>query len=192
MKKKILKVIKRVLFYTFIAFSVGIGVELYRVFLGYYPGVNINELFIARIGVDAFFFFGVCAGILISLPIALVAFEIYYRFSSAYVHFLTENGMVHLSDKAMENFILDVVSEIAGVKSLEVSVDIFKENSIGIHLWVDTDEKNDFVRFSERIQQRVLQDLEFSFGIKKTRFFSVYVESTDIQASSTGYKVDYK
>jgi hypothetical protein len=78
------------------------------------------------------------------------------------------------------------------VENLEVSVDIFKENRIGIHIWLNTDEKNDFVRFSERVQQRVLQDLDFNFGIKKIKYFHVYVETTNINAGGTGYKVNYK
>ncbi len=189
--KKLLRVIKQALNYTFLCASVIIGIFLYRVFLGYVPGVNIADLFILKTGIQAFPFFGICAGICISFPFIIIAFEIYYRFSTSYISFITENGFVHLSDTAIAGFIKDVVAGLAGVETVEATIEIFKENRLGIHIWLDTDEKSDFVRFSERVQQRVLQDLDFNFGIKKIKYFHVYIESTNINTGTAGYKVDY-
>lgn len=189
--RKALRVIRIVSLYTFFVLTIFIGVEFYRVFLAYVPGININDLINAKIGISAFKFLGISAGILISFPIIICAFEVYYHFSASYVTFLSELGSIHLSDSAIECFIKDIVSNISGVESVDVSVEIFKENRLGIHIWLDTDEKSDFVRFSERVQQRVLQDLDFNFGIKKIKFFHVYVESTNINAGGTGFKVDY-
>lgn len=192
MAKKTLKTIKWVLFSLLLASSAVIGILLYIVFLNYVPGVNINDLFIVRTGLPAFHFFGLSAGILISLPVLLATIEFFSRAASSYVHVISETGFIHLGDKAIRSFIDDVVSDIPGVESLEVSVDIYKENKLGIKIWIDTDEKSDFVRFSERVQQRVLQDLEFNFGIKKIRFFHVFIETTNIKSGSAGYKVNYQ
>lgn len=192
MKKKILKTIRLVLIILFLAAITVIGIMLFRVFLAYYPGANIGDLFQARLGTPAFNFFGVTAGILISFPVILGAFEIYFRFSMSYVHFVTENGFIHLSDSSIASFIHDSVSEVKGVSSADVRVSVFKENKIGIHIWIDTDDRSDYVSFSQKIQQKVIHDLDYHFGVKKIRFFHVYVESTDIGASDNGYKVRYK
>lgn len=105
---------------------------------------------------------------------------------------MTDKGNILLSDNSIASFVHDTVSQIAGVDTVEVKVNFLKEKAIGLNLWLDTDEKNDFIRFSERIQQRVLQDLEFNFGITKVKYFNVYIESTDINSAGAGYKVEYK
>lgn len=192
MKKRILKTIRLVLVILFVATALIAGILLFRVFLAYFPGANIGDLFQARLGMPAFNFFGITAGILISFPVILAAFEIYFRFSRSYVHFVTENGFIHLSDESVSQFINDSVSETRGVASVDVQVSVFKENRIGVHIWVDTDDRVDYVSFSQKIQQKVIRDLDFHFGIKKIRFFHVYVESTDIGSAENGYKVKYK
>lgn len=191
-RKKTLKVIRLSLIGIFLAFCFFLGIEFYRVFLSYVPGVNITDLFLSKIGLSAFHFFALSAGGLISFPVLIAAFEIYFRNSSSYVSYLTETGFIHLSDRSIERFIYDVVSEIEGVESLEVSVEVYKENWIGIHIWVDSEEKTDFVLFSEKIQQRVLQDLEFNFSIKRIRFFHVYMENTNILSDGSNFKVKYQ
>ena len=190
-KKKVLSVIKQVLFVADVVLTLLIGLSLYLVFWGYAPGVNINDLFVSRLKIGAFQFIGISAGILITLPVLIAAIAIYIRFIASYVSYQTEIGIIHLSDASIESFITDVVSQITGVESVEVAISIYKENGLGINIWLDTDEKSDFVRFSERVQQRVLQDLDFNFGIKKIRYFHVYIESTNINAGGTGYKVNY-
>ena len=192
MKKQILNKIKTVLSVLFALCAVFIGVLMYRVFMGYVPGTDINRLFQARAGMPAFRFFGVSAAILVSIPVIWAGFEIYARFSSSYAIVHSEKGRIFLSDRAMMSFIQDTVSLMAGVEDVTADVRIFKENRIGVNIWVDTDEKNDFIRFSERILQRVLQDLEFNFGIHKIRYFNVYVESTDIEAGNATQRVKYK
>lgn len=190
-KKKLASVIKKTLYYTFIGITAATGIFLYIMFLGYTPGANVNDLFMTRIGIGVLPLTGILSGIFITFPVLIIAFEIYTRVSFSYINYMTENGSIHLSDGAIAAFVTDVVTQISGVESQEVSVTIYKENRIGIHIWLDTDEKSDFVRFSERVQQRVLQDLEFNFGIKKIKYFHVYIESTNINASGTGYKVNY-
>ena len=190
--KKYLKISRQVLIISFLVIILFIGILLYRIFLNYVPGANIADLFQSKIGLSLFHFIGICSGLFITFPVLIGAADVFYRNTLSYIHFNTETGMIHLSDKAIANFILDIVSEIAGVESIEVSVNIFKENKVGIRIWVYTDEKNDFLRFSERIQQRVIQDLEFNFSIKKIKYFHVYVESTNIQSGANGYKVNYQ
>ena len=192
MKKKILKTIRLVLVILFLTVIAVIGIMLFRVFLTYYPGANVGDLFQARLGIPAFNFLGVTAGILISFPVILAAFEIYFRFSMSYVHFVTENGFIHLGDEAIAAFIRDSVSEVKGVSSADVRVSVYKENKIGVLIWIDTDDRSDYVGFSQKIQQKVIHDLDYHFGVKKVRYFHVYVESTDIGSSDNGYKVKFK
>lgn len=192
MKLQVIKTTRLVLEILTAAFTILIGILLYRVFMGYLPGTDVNQLFLSRLGMPAFRFLGISAGILIGLPVILIAFEIYARLSSAYIMIKTDKGNVLLSDQAISSFIRDSVGQMPGVSDLSVDIRIFKENRIGIHIWVDTDEKNDFLRFSERIQQRVLQDLEFNFSVNRIRYFNVYLESTNIDINAKGQKVEYK
>lgn len=192
MKRQTLKVIKRILFYTFLVLALFVGIELYRVFMMMNPQSDFTEVFTLTIGISPFIFLGIVAGVMISFPILITAFELYFTFATSYIIVESSKGSIMLSDTAIESFVRDTVNGLAGVDSVEVSVDVFKENQIGIKLWLGTDEKNDFVRFSERIQQRVVQDLEFNFGIRKFKFFKVFLESTDINSAAKGYKVQYK
>jgi hypothetical protein len=190
--KKVIRIVKNILFYSFLAISFLMGLALYRIFLGYVPGINITDLFISKVGIPAFPAFGIIAGVLISFPVLILAFQVYFKYSSSYVSFASRTGKIHLSDHSISGFISDIVLDIAGVESAEISVDIFKENRVGIHIWVDTDQKSDFVQFSEKIQQKVLQELDNGFGIKNIKYFHVYIESTNINTGKTGYKVNYK
>lgn len=192
MKKKRIRQTKNVLLIVFAVLAVIIGLLSYRVFMSYYPGVNWNDLIKAKTGLSAQLWFSLSAGLLVAVPLLLVALSIYEHFAFSYVSYLSDHGVIFLSDRSMESFITDVVSEMAGVEAVDVSVEIFKENKLGIRIWLDTDEKNDFVRFAERVQQRVLQDLDFNFGIKKIRHFQVYVESTNILAGNGHPRVQYR
>jgi len=192
MKKQMLNKIKVALSILFALCAVVIGVLMYRVFMGYVPGTDINRLFQARAGMPAFRFFGVSAAVLVGIPVLWAGFEIYTMFSASYAVVRSEKGRIFLSDRAMMTFIQDTVLLMAGVEDVTADVRIFKENRIGVNIWVDTNEKNDFIRFSERILQRVLQDMEFNFGIHKIRYFNVYVESTNIEAGAATQKVKYK
>ena len=192
MKKRMLNSIKVALSILFAISAIVIGVLMYRVFMGYLPGSDINRLFQSRVGMPAFRFFGISAAILVGIPVLWGALEVYAFFSTSYAIVHSERGRIFLSDRAMVSFIQDTVSLLAGVEDVTADVRIFKENRVGVNIWVDTDEKNDFIRFSDRILQRVLQDLEFNFGINKIRYFNVYVESTNIESGSSAKKVKYK
>jgi hypothetical protein len=192
MKKKWISTTRKVLLYSFCAISIIAGFLLYRVFLTYVPGADLDYIFLNRTGMPAFRFIGISAGVLISLPLLVVAFSVYEAIATSYIRVTCEKGTVLLSDTAIASFIHDTVSQISGVDSVEVRVNLLKEKSIGISIWLDIDEKNDFIRFSERIQQRVLQDLEFNFGLTKVKYFNVFLESTDINSGSGNYKVNYK
>ncbi len=192
MKLQTIKTIRLVLLILFAVSSVIIGILLYRVFIAYDPRISLNQIFKTRIGISSFQFLGISAGFLIVLPVLLTVFEIYARFSSSYIHIKTDKGDVLLSDNAISTFIHDTVTLMPGVEDVSVNINIMKENVMGINLWIDTDEKNDFLRFSERIQQRVLQDLEFNFSVNKIKYFNVYLESTNVDINAKGQKVEYK
>lgn len=192
MKNKTIRIIEKVLFYTFLTASVFTGIELYRVFMVYAPGADFQKIFLSVIGVPPFTFFGIAAGILISFPVLLVVLRLYEAFATSYLSAATEKGTVLLSARAVESFVTDTVSQIDGVDRIDVSIDFLRDNQIGIRMWLDTDEKNDFIRFAERIEQRVVQDLQFNFGITKIKYFRIMLESTDINASDKSAKVEYK
>ncbi|OHD56291.1 MAG: hypothetical protein A2Y33_00550 [Spirochaetes bacterium GWF1_51_8] len=192
MKKKLFQRISVYVLYGYIAVSIVIGFLLYRVFMGFYPETNIDDLFLGKTGIPAFYFVGITAGVLICIPVIILALQIFSRLSNDYLSVRGEKGIVFLSKISIESFIRDTVSGLGGVHSTECRIEIFKESFVGINLWIDADEKNDFVRFSERIQQRVLQDLQFNFGIEKIKFFNLYLESTDILSETKGAKVTYK
>ncbi|NPV01560.1 MAG: hypothetical protein HPY53_09290 [Brevinematales bacterium] len=192
MKKKLLQRFSLIFLYFYIGISVLIGILLYRVFMSYYPGTNLEELFAGKTGIPIFQFLGIAAGVLVCIPVVILAFRLFSRLSSEYLSVHGEKGSVFLGRGAVEMFIRDTVSGLGGVHHCEARIDIQKDNMVGINLWIDADEKNDFVRFSERIQQRVLQDLEFNFGIAKIKYFNLYLETTDILSESKGAKVTYK
>ncbi len=192
MKLQTIKTVKLVIEIIFSVVTILIGIMLYRVFMGYVPGADINQLFLSRLGLPAFRFLGISAGFLIGLPVIMITFEIYSRLSASYILIKTDKGNVLLSDQAIASFVKDTVIQIQGVEDVSVDIRIFKENRVGLHLWIDTDEKNDFLRFSERIQQRVLQDLEFNFSVNRIKYFNVYLESTNIDVNTKGQKVEYK
>jgi hypothetical protein len=192
MKKKLLQKFSVGFLYFYIGISVVIGVLLYRVFMSYYPGTNLEELFAGKTGIPVFPFLGISAGVLVCIPIVIIAFRVFSRLSSEYLWVRSEKGNIYLGRGAVEMFIRDTVSGLGGVHHCESRIEVYKDNLVGINLWIDADEKNDFVRFSERIQQRVLQDLEFNFGIDKIKYFNLYLETTDILSESKGAKVTYK
>lgn len=192
MKSRIIAIIRNIFSYVILGFSVIIGLMLYRVFMVYSPGADINDLFVKRIGISAFHFLGLSSGILISFPIIFVAILVFERFSTAYVRVKSDKGLMFLSEFAIQEFISDTVGNIKGVQDVQVKVDIFKDNRVGVNLWLETDEKSDFIRFLERVRQRVIQDMEYNFGINSIRFFNVYLETTDINSEGKRYKVNYK
>lgn len=192
MRKKAFRVVDRVIFYTFLAASLFTGIELYRVFMVYAPGADFQQIFLSVIGVSPFLFFGILSGVFISFPILLAALELYGAISASYIRAVSEKGTILLAASAVESFVRDTVSQIAGVDKIDVSVDYLRNDQIGIRMWLDLDEKNDFIRFSERIQQRVVQDLEFNFAISKIKYFKIMLESTDVTASAKDFKVEYK
>lgn len=190
--KRTIRILSLVLTGLLSAFVLTAGVMFYRVFMRLTPEGDFAAAFSSGTGMSSFAFFGWGAGIFLGLLILIGACELFLLLSRGYITAHTENGEVLLSDKAISAFIHDSVTQIAGVDGVEVSVSIFSDNEVGLKIWLDTTEKNDFVRFSERIQQRVLQDLEFNFGIDKIRYFKAFVETTDIDSTTSGQKVQYK
>lgn len=131
---------------------------------------------------------------LVFIAVVVIAgvLELILRTRQDYLIVKTATGDILLKQHSVEQFIRDTLLEITGVDFVDVEVSILKGNAIGLNIWMDSTEKNDYVRFSERIQQRVVQDLDFNFGVSKIRFFRVFLESTHIRNGKQPIRVHFK
>ncbi len=128
----------------------------------------------------------------VTILVVIFVMELILRTRKDYLMVKSATGDILLKENSVAQFIRDTLLEINGVDLVDIEVTILKENAIGLNIWVDSTEKNDYVRFSERIQQRVIQDLEFNFGITKIRYFRVFLESTHIQNTKQPIRIHFE
>ncbi|MCX7821121.1 MAG: alkaline shock response membrane anchor protein AmaP [Brevinematales bacterium] len=191
LKKKYISKVRDYLFWILIILSVALGIIFYKVFLSYYPGINWSEFFITKLKINFFEFSGIVASIFVSLPIIIIAFEIFFRNSTSYITGKSEKTSLYFSEDAIKTFVENVVFTFNGIENVLVKVEIFKKNYLGLHIYIELSEKTDFVKFSERISERVRQDLEFNFGITEIRFLNIYIENLS-HTNEQNYIVIYK
>lgn len=191
LKKNFIKKLKTYLFWTFITISIITGIIFYRVFLSYYPGINWSEFFITKMKINFFEFSGIIASLFVSLPIIIIAFEIFSKNSTSYIVGKSEKANIFFSEDSIKTFVENTVLTFNGVENVTVRVDIFKKIYIGLHIYIELSEKTDFVKFSERISERLRQDLEFNFGITEIKFLNIYIENLS-HSNEQRYFVIYK
>ncbi|MEJ5284374.1 MAG: hypothetical protein ACP5Q5_07765 [Brevinematia bacterium] len=191
LKKKYITKLKNYLFWTFIAISIITGIIFYIVFLSYYPGINWSEFFITKMKINFFEFSGIIASLFVSLPILIIAFEIFSKNSTSYVIGKSEKINLFFSEDSIKTFTENTILTFNGIENVNVKVDIFKKNFVGLHIYIELSEKTDFVKFSERISERLRQDLEFNFGITEIKFLNIYIENLT-HSNEQNYFVIYK
>ncbi len=190
-KKKNIKKLRDYIFWSFIIISILTGIIFYITFLSYYPGINWNDFFISKFKIKFFEFSGIIASIFVSIPVILIATEIFYKNSTNYLLVKSEKCTILVSEQTIKNFCENIVLSFNGVKNTLTKVDIFKKNFIGLQIYIELSEKTDYIKLSERITERIKQDLEFNFGIKEIKFINVYIENI-AHTNEQSYVLIYK
>ncbi len=190
-KKKNIKKLRDYIFWSFIIISILTGIIFYITFLSYYPGINWNDFFISKFKIKFFEFSGIIASIFVSIPVILIATEIFYKNSTNYLLVKSEKCTILVSEQTIKNFCENIVLSFNGVENTLTQVDIFKKNFIGLQIYIELSEKTDYIKLSERITERIKQDLEFNFGIKEIKFINVYIENI-AHTNEQSYVLIYK
>ena len=191
-KRKILDRINTGMVILLVAICISTGFSMYRIFMSYVPGSDLNQLFLSRLSVSAFDFFVVISTLLIAAPIILLAFQLFSLFSGSYIRQSTQKGVFFIGEEALHETVIACAQNQPNVENAEARIELYSKARIGIHLWLELAIGTDYAQFAAEMESKIAERLESDFGILNIRYINIYLDTVSAANTKTNIKIRYK